>query len=175
MSFSGFPSLAAQGGSFSDKFGPGLVAGGLAAATGIYSANKAAASARDSDNTSKQIAQGTLDAQLAGILESRQLAKANLGSTIWDATSAATWRPDLAFGRGKTEALFQKNTLDPMDFANKLAAARGEIGLRGSSETKALEQAANRENLKRTLAEKQGQMMGMFGRIAPVDTSTLFV
>ena len=62
-----------------------------------------------------------------------------------------------------------------MDFANKLAASRGEIGLRGSSEVKALEQAANRDRLKQTLAEKQGAMIGMFGRIAPVDTSTLFV
>ena len=47
--------------------------------------------------------------------------------------------------------------------------------MRGSAESKALEQAANRENLKRTLAVKQGAMMGMFGRIAPIDTSTLFV
>lgn len=70
---------------------------------------------------------------------------------------------------------FKKDILDPKDFANKRDAFRAEIGMRGSAESKALEQAANRENLKRTLAEKQGAMMGMFGRIAPIDTSTLFV
>ncbi len=167
MSFSGFPSLAAQGGGFFDKFGPGLVTGGLAAATGIYRANKAAASARDSDNTSKQIAQGTLDAQLAGILESRQLAKGNLGSTIWDATSAATWRPDLAFGRGKTEALFQKNTLDPMELANKRDFSRALSGMEGSLENKEYEQRRRRGALNDAIALRGSAMAESMGRIAP--------
>lgn len=147
----------------------------FSAGSSMFGANKAEEAARRSDNTSKQIAQAQLDAQRAGIEDSRNLAKGNLGFGIFDKVFSAGTGADLDFGRNKTAALFQRSTLDPMDTANKLASARGEIGLRGSSEAKALEQAANRENLKRTLAEKQGQMMGMVGRIAPVDTSTLFV
>ena len=152
-----------------------LITGLFSAGSSMFGANKAEEAARRSDNTSKQIAQAQLDAQRAGILESRELAKGNLGFGMFDKVFSAGTGADLDFGRNKTAALFQRSTLDPMDTANKLAAARGEIGLRGSSETKALEQAANRESLKQRLAEKQGQMMGMFGRIAPVDTSTLFV
>lgn len=152
-----------------------LITGGLSALTGMFGANKAEEAARRSDNTSKQIAQAQLDAQRAGILESRELAKGNLGFGMFDKIFSAGTGADLDFGRQRNAALFQRTTLDPMDFANKLAASRGEIGLRGSSEVKALEQAANRDRLKQTLAEKQGAMIGMFGRIAPVDTSTLFV
>jgi len=152
-----------------------LLTGGLSAFTSMFGANKAEEAARRSDNTSKQIAQAQLDAQRAGIEESRNLAKGNLGFGIFDKVFSAGTGADLDFGRQRNAALFQRSTLDPMEFANKRDAFRAEIGMKGSAETKALEQAANRENLKRTLAEKQGQMMGMFGRIAPVDTSTLFV
>jgi len=152
-----------------------LLTGGLSAFTSMFGANKAEEAARRSDNTSKQIAQAQLDAQRAGILESRELAKGNLGFGMFDKVFSAGTGADLDFGRNKTAALFQRSTLDPMEFANKRDSFRAEIGMKGSAETKALEQAANRESLKQMLAEKQGQMMGMFGRIAPVDTSTLFV
>ena len=152
-----------------------LITGLFSAGSSMFGANKAEEAARRSDNTSKQIAQGQFDAQRAGILESRELAKGNLGFGMWDKVFSTGTGADLDRFRQEQTAMLQRSTLDPMDFANKLAASRGEIGLRGSSETKALEQAANRDALKRTLAEKQGSMMGMFGRIAPVDTSTLFV
>ena len=152
-----------------------LITGLFSAGSSLFGANKASQAARESDNTSKQIAQAQLDAQRAGILESRELAKGNLGFGIFDKVFSAGTGAELDFGRGERAARLQRTTLDPMDFANKLAASRGEIGLRGSSEVKALEQAANRDRLKQTLAEKQGAMIGMFGRIAPVDTSTLFV
>jgi hypothetical protein len=173
MSFSGFPSQAAQGGSFLNTFGPAALLGGLSAVTGIYGANKAAATARDSDNTSKQIAQAQLDAQRAGIFESRELAKGNLGFGMFDKVFSAGTGADLDFGRQRNAALFQAGPLASLEAANKRDAFRAEIGMRGSAETKALEQAANREALKRTLAEKQGAMAGMFGRIAQ-DPSTLF-
>ena len=152
-----------------------LITGGLSALTGMFGANKAEEAARRSDNTSKQIAQAQLDAQRAGILESRELAKGNLGFGIFDKVFSAGTGADLDFGRQRNAAMFQRSTLDPMDLANKRDDFRARLGMEGSLENKEFNQRQNREALKRTLAEKQGSMIGMFGRIAPVDTSTLFV
>ena len=52
---------------------------------------------------------------------------------------------------------------------------RAFLGLQGSEEAKALSRRQNKEALKRTLADRQGAMMGMFGRIAPVNVENLFV
>ena len=70
--------------------------------------------------------------------------------------------------------MFQRNVLDPLSDANERNNLRAKLGMENSSEARLFRQEANREALKRTLADKQGQMMGMFGRIAPIDTSTLF-
>jgi len=151
-----------------------LITGLFSAGSSMFGANKAEEAARRSDNTSKQIAQAQLDAQRAGILESRELAKGNLGFGMWDKVFSAGTGADLAFGRDKEASLFQRNILDPLTAANERDDLRAKIGIEGSSAARGLRQEANREALKRTLAEKQGQMMGMFGRIAPIDTSTLF-
>jgi len=150
-----------------------LITGLFSAGSSMFGANKAEEAARRSDNTSKQIAQAQLDAQRAGIEESRKLAQGNLGFGIFDKVFSAGTGADLDFGRQQKAALFSAGPLASLEAANKRDAFRAEIGMRGSAETKALEQAANREALKRTLAEKQGAMAGMFGRIAQ-DPSTLF-
>jgi hypothetical protein len=151
-----------------------LITGLFSAGSSMFGANKAEEAARRSDNTSKQIAQAQLDAQRAGILESRELAKGNLGFGMWDKVFSAGTGADLDFGRQQKASLFQRNILDPLSAANERDDLRAKIGIEGSSAVRGLRQEANREALKRTLAEKQGQMMGMFGRIAPIDTSTLF-
>ena len=56
-----------------------------------------------------------------------------------------------------------------------MAERRAVLGLAGSEESKALSRRQNKEALKRTLAERQGAMMGMFGRVAPVNVESLFV
>lgn len=152
-----------------------LITGLFSAGSSLFGANKASQAARESDNTSKQIAQAQLDAQRAGILESRELAKGNLGFGMFDKVFSAGTGADLDFGRQRNAALFQKSTLDPMQLANLRDDLRARTGMEGSLENKELNQRQNRELLKQRLAEKQGSMIGMFGRIAPVDTSTLFV
>ena len=142
-----------------------LITGLFSAGSSMFGANKAEEAARRSDNTSKQIAQAQLDAQRAGILESRELAKGNLGFGMWDKVFSAGTGADLDFDRNKTAALFQRSTLDPMDFANKRDDFRARLGMEGSLEAKELNQRQNREALKRTLAEKRGGMEGIFGRI----------
>ena len=151
-----------------------LITGLFSAGTSMFGANQAQQAAKRSEKLAKDNAflnffQSDLGRQAAQTADTNQYAFA-LGDRNFSNTLS-----DLDFGRQKTAALFQGTTLDPIDAANKRDAFRAEIGMRGSAEAKALEQAANRENLKRTLAEKQGAMIGMFGRIAPIDTSTLFV
>ena len=151
-----------------------IISGLFSAGSSMFGANKAEQAAKRSDKTAKENAflnffQADLGRQAAEAANTNQYAFAvgdrNFGNTL----------SDLDFGRQKIAAAFEKDILDPKDFANKRDALRAEIGMRGSAEAKALEQAANRESLKRTLADKQGAMIGMFGRIAPIDTSTLFV
>lgn len=154
---------------------PAFVTGLFGVGTSMFGANKAEEDARRSDNTAKQIAQGQFDAQRAGILESRELAKGNLGFGMFDKIFSAGTGADLDFGRQRNAAMFQRSTLDPMQLANQRDDFRARLGMEGSLEAKELSQRRNRDALKQTLAEKQGAMIGMFGRIAPVDTSTLFV
>ena len=151
-----------------------IISGLFSAGSSMFGANKAEQAAKRSDKTAKENAflnyfQAGLGRDAAEAANTNQLAFA-IGDRNFSNTLS-----DLDFGRQKTAALFQGTTLDPIDAANKRDALRAEIGMRGSAEAKALEQAANRESLKKTLAEKQGAMIGMFGRIAPIDTSTLFV
>lgn len=142
-----------------------LITGLFSAGSSMFGANKASQAARESDNTSKQIAQAQLDAQRAGIEESRNLAKGNLGFGIFDKVFNAGTGADLDFGRQRNAAMFQRSTLDPMDLANKRDDFRARLGMEGSLEAKELNQRQNREALKRTLAEKRGGMEGIFGRI----------
>jgi hypothetical protein len=151
-----------------------LITGLFSAGSSMFGANKAEQAAKRSEKLARDNAfninfQSFLGRQAADAANTNQLAFA-IGDRNFSNTLS-----DLDLRRQKDAALFQGTTLDPIDAANKRDAFRAEIGMRGSAEAKALEQAANRENLKRTLAEKQGAMMGMFGRIAPIDTSTLFV
>jgi len=151
-----------------------IITGLFSAGSSLFGANKAEQAAKRSEKLARENAfginfQSFLGRQAADAANTNQLAFA-IGDRNFSNTLS-----DLDFRRQKDAALFQGTTLDPIDAANKRDAFRAEIGMRGSAEAKALEQSANRENLKRTLAEKQGAMMGMFGRIAPIDTSTLFV
>ena len=152
-----------------------LITGLFSAGSSMFGANKAEQSARRSDDTSRAIAQGQFAAHNAGLLEAREAEKSRLGYGIWDKVFSAGTGADLDFERQQKASLFQRNVLDRLSAANERDDIRARMGIEGSSAARELRQEANREALKRTLAEKQGQMMGMFGRIAPVDTSTLFV
>ena len=82
---------------------------------------------------------------------------------------------ELAFGRQKRGALFEQGPLRELKLAGDFAQARADLGLRGSEEAKELSRRENKKRLQQTLAQKQGDMMGMFGRIAPINVESLFV
>ena len=82
---------------------------------------------------------------------------------------------ELAFDRQKRGALFEQGPLRELKLAGDFAQARAQLGLRGSEEAKELSRRENKKRLQQTLAQKQGDMMGMYGRIAPVNVESLFV
>ena len=105
----------------------------------------------------------------------RDMTKFQEASNIANRVFGATTGADLAYDRQRKAALFTQGPLRELKLAGDMAERRAILGLAGSEEAKALSRRQNKERLKRTLAEKQGSMMGMFGRIAPVNVDTLFV
>lgn len=105
----------------------------------------------------------------------RDMTKFQESSNIANRVFGATAGADLGFERQRKGALFEQGPLRDLKLAGDMAERRAILGLSGSEEAKALSRRQNKERLKRTLAEKQGSMMGMFGRIAPVDVDSLFV
>ena len=105
----------------------------------------------------------------------RDMTKFQEASNIANRVFGATAGADLEFERQRKGALFEQGPLRDLKLAGDMAERRAILGLSGSEEAKALSRRQNKEQLKRTLAEKQGSMMGMFGRIAPVDVDSLFV
>ena len=105
----------------------------------------------------------------------RDMTKFQEASNIANRVFAAGTGADLAYDRQRKAALFTQGPLRELKLAGDMAERRAFLGLQGSEEAKALSRRQNKEALKRTLADRQGAMMGMFGRIAPVNVENLFV
>lgn len=115
------------------------------------------------------------DALKQNILYGRDIAKFGEAGNIGARVSQGTWMPDVEFNRQKAAEMFKAGPLGERQLALGVEGKRREFGLGRSEDARAASQAENRRALQQSLAERQGQMIGMFGRIAPVDTSTLFV
>ena len=130
-------------------------------------------------NTQANIANAQMaaaaDALKNRVIEGRNLAKFQEASNIANRVFGATTGADLEFDRQRKAALFTQGPLRELKLAGDMAERRALLGLAGSEEAKALSRRQNKAALKRSLAERQGSMMGMFGRIAPVDVDSLFV
>jgi len=125
--------------------------------------------------TSANIAQAQMAAQNAAIMEGREQAKGALASSMFGPLFAAGAGGDIAFGREKEAAMFKTGPLSERTRAQEIDFRRALTGLEGSAEARELRQRENREALKRSLAEKEATMAGMFGRIAPREVGTYFV
>jgi len=104
-----------------------------------------------------------------------QLTENETPEAIANRVFGATTGADLEYDRQRKAALFTQGPLRELKLAGDMAERRAFLGLQGSEEAKALSRRQNKEALKRTLADRQGAMMGMFGRIAPVNVENLFV
>jgi len=125
--------------------------------------------------TSANIAQAQFAAQNAALLEGREQAKGNLAAAKFQTLFGAGAGGDIAFNREKAAKMFDTGQRAERTRAQEMDFRRALTGLEGSAEARALRQAENREALKRSLAEKEATMAGMFGRIAPRDVGTFFV
>lgn len=105
----------------------------------------------------------------------REQAKGQFGSEIANRVFQSTVAPDLEFGRQREAAMFAAGPLGERQLALDTERARRQFALGESEDVRNQRQRENREALKRTFAEKQAQMAGMFGRIAPQEVSTYFV
>jgi hypothetical protein len=101
-------------------------------------------------------------------------AKANLAEGM-AARTFQTWAPEIFQRQQREAAMFKAGPLAERMRAAEMGFARSKLGLEGSQESKKLRQEENKRRLKETFAERQAQMAGMFGRIAPQDVSTYFV
>ena len=105
----------------------------------------------------------------------RDMTKFQEASNIANRVFAAGAGAELEMDRQRRGALFKEGPLRELQLAGDMAERRAVLGLQGSEEAKSIARRANKQKLKDTLAQKQGSMMGMFGRIAPVDVDSLFV
>ena len=147
--------------------GLGLASAGIGAFAGI-GANRTQASIANAQMAA------AADQMKWNVLHGRDMAKFGEGGNIGARVAQGTWMPDLEFDRQREAAMFETGPLAERRMATQTEGLRRGFGLANSAESREISQRENREALKRSLAEKQGQMMGMFGRIAPVDVNTLF-
>ena len=139
---------------------------------GLFTAGQANITRRDIANPQMAAAGDQLRWQTA---LARETAKGGLAGDIANRVFGSTVAPDLEFGRQREAVMFAAGPLGERQLALGVEGKRREMGLQGSAEAKKLRQEQRKAELKQALAERQGQMAGMFGRIAPVDVSTLFV
>ncbi len=151
-----------------------LISGLFSAGSSMFGANKAEQAAKRSDKTAKENAflnffQAGLGRQAAEAADTNQYAFAvgdrNFGNTL----------SDLDFGRQKIAAAFQKDILDPKDFANERDDLRARLGMEGSLEAKEFNQRQNRAKLIDSVVAQNARMSGIFGPIAPINVSTIAV
>jgi hypothetical protein len=170
-SFSGAPETGKSGGGMA--FDPVTLGLGIAnIGAGLFTAGQA-------NRTRQQVANAQMAAAADQLKWQTQLARESayggLASDIGNRVFSATTAPDLEFGRQREAAMFAAGPLGERQLALDVERGRRELGLKGSAEAKKLRQEERRAQLKQALAERQGQMAGMFGRIAPIDVSTMFV
>ena len=90
----------------------------------------------------------------------RDMTKFQEASNIANRVFGATAGPILSSNAKGKEHSFEQGPLRDLKLAGDMAERRAILGLSGSEEAKALSRRQNKERLKRTLAEKQGSMMG---------------
>ena len=159
--------------------GGGMAFDPLTAGLGLASAGIGAFAGIGAANTQAKIANAQMRAaadQLKwNVLHGRDMAKFGEGGNIGARVAQGGWMPDLEFGRQREAAMFDTGPLAERRMALATEGQRRGFGLANSAEAKEISQRDARTALKQSLAERQAQMMGTFGRIAPVDVSTLFV
>jgi hypothetical protein len=161
------------------KSGGGRMFDPLTAGLGFASAGIGALTGFGAQRTQANIANAQMAAaadQLKwNIQQGRDIAKFGEGGNVGARVAQGTWMPDLDLGRQLYAKKFELGPLAEMESATLSDRARRGAALESSLEAREQSQRENRAALKRSLAEREGAMAGMFGRIAPRDVGTMFV
>lgn len=166
----GLGSIGKGGGMAFDPITLGL--GALNIGASLFGANAAAQTQANVANAQMAAAADQLKWQtMLGREQAKGQMAAELGSRVFQSTVA----PDLEFGRQRQAAMFAAGPLGERQLALDTDRARRQFSLGESEDARNQRQRENREALKRTFAERQAQMAGMFGRIAPQEVSSYFV
>ena len=169
-SVGGPPEKGSKGGGMFDPVTLGLGAANIGA--GLFTAGQANRTQREIANAQLAAARDQLQWQTA---LARESAFGQMAGDIGNRVFGATVAPDLEAGRQRREAMFAAGPLGERKLALEMQGRRALLGLEGSQEAKELRQEQRRAEMKQAFAERQGQLAGMFGRIAPQDLSTYFV
>lgn len=171
VSSAGFSGKPESGGGMA--FDPVTLGLGVAnIGAGLFTAAQANKTRRDVASAQMAAAADQLNWQTA---LARETAKGQLAGEIGSRVFQSTVAPDLEFGRQREAAMFAAGPLGERQLGLDVERARRQFGLESSAEAREAKQRENREALKRSLAEKEATMAGMFGRIAPREVGTFFV
>lgn len=162
------------GGSSGGGFGMDPLTLGLglgSAAVSLFGANKTSNAQRYAADQQAGAAKYAADAQAAA---GRDVAKANMFQTMFGANFASREK-DLDIGRQFEVAKLQAGPLGDMFRESARKDAFADFGFKTRGDVREAQQRENRDRLKASVAERQAQMAGMFGRIAPINVDTLAV
>lgn len=119
-----------------------------------------------------------LRAQNAALETNAMLNREGMYGQLGESTAARTFgqtAADLEFGRQLAGKQWELGPGAEKQLAFDTERARREADIRSSAAAREATQRANREVLKQSMSEREAQMAGMFGRIAPRDVGTMFV
>lgn len=138
----------------------------------LFGANQAAKTQANIANAQMAAAADQLKWQT---MLGRETAKGQAGQEMAGRIAQGTWMPDLELGRQMFARGEELREFAPVQMALNTEGIRRGFDVSASAAAREQSQRENREALKRSLAEKEGAMAGMFGRIAPRDVGTMFV
>lgn len=138
----------------------------------LFGANQAAKTQANIANAQMAAAADQLKWQT---MLGRETAKGQAGQEMAGRIAQGTWMPDLELGRQMFARGEELREFAPVQMALNTEGIRRGFDVNASAAAREQSQRENREALKRSLAEKEGAMAGMFGRIAPRDVGTMFV
>jgi hypothetical protein len=149
-----------------------MVLGGANLIGSIFGANKAAETQASVANAQMAAAADQLKWQT---MLGREQAYGQAGQEIAGRVAQGTWMPDLELGRQMFARNKELREFAPVQMALNTEGIRRGFDLNASAAAREQSQRENREALKRSLAEKEGVMAGMFGSIARPGISATFV
>lgn len=135
-----------------------------------------------SQNRQQDIMRSGMEAQLraqnAALETNAMLNREGMYGQLGESAAARTFgqtAADLEFGRQLAGKQWEMGPGAEKQLAFDTERARREYDIRNSVAAREATQRANRETLKQSMSEREAQIAGIVGRIAPRDVGTMFV